>query len=78
MNERPRRILPKRWSKIATAATVAWILFVWIEIQGEYGHPMAQLMFLVPLGGWVAMIAIAKIFGVEEDAPEKPKKKPRA
>jgi hypothetical protein len=32
-------------------------------------------MFLVPLGGWIAMIAIAKVFGMEEEVEEKPKKK---
>lgn len=78
MSARPRRILPRRWTKMATWATVAWVLFVWMEIQGDYSHPLAQYMFLAPLGAWVAMIAIAKVFGVEEDAPEKPKKKPRA
>lgn len=75
MSERRRRILPKRWSKLATAATIVWVLFVWFEIQGDYSHPLAQLMFLVPLGGWIAMIAIAKVFGMEEEVEEKPKKK---
>lgn len=75
MTDRPRRILPKRWTKAATWLTVAWVAYVWIDIQGDYSHPMARFMFLVPLGGWIAMIAVAKVFGVEEEVEEKPKKK---
>jgi len=78
MNERPQRILPRRWTKIASWATFAWVLFIWMEIQGDFEHPMAKFMFLVPLGAWVAMIAVAKVFGVEVEAEDKPKKKPRA
>ncbi len=53
----------KRWVKIGYGLTAVWFLYVMFQTRGDQSHPLFDAIFLVPLGGWVAAVLVARFVG---------------
>jgi len=51
----------KTWDALALVLTLGWLIFIAAETQGDLNHPMANLMFIVPIGIWGVVIAIKRL-----------------
>lgn len=49
------------WTKIGYAVTAAWMLFVVAYTRSDPFHPLFSFIFVVPLAGWITVIATIKI-----------------
>ncbi|MBK8907467.1 MAG: hypothetical protein IPM60_06100 [Rhodospirillales bacterium] len=49
------------WTKIGYAVTAAWMLFVVVYTGSDPSHPLFSFIFVVPLAGWITVIAAIKI-----------------
>jgi len=62
----------KVWQAVGYALTAAWMLFVIVRTDGDPAHPFFNTIFLVPIGGWIVGIALARVIGPRlkgNDAP---------
>jgi hypothetical protein len=58
----------KRWVKTGYGLTALWFLYVMYETKGEQSHALFDAIFLVPLGGWIAAVLIARFLGAGDRA----------
>lgn len=58
----------KRWVKIGYALTAFWFLYVMFETRGDQSHPLFDAIFLLPLGGWIAAVLVARFMGPGDSA----------
>lgn len=63
----PGRWPRETWVKLGHVATAAWMVFVLWRTGGEISHPLFDLIFLVPLIGWIAALTIARLVRVVRD-----------
>ncbi|MFO0997646.1 MAG: hypothetical protein U1F33_13280 [Alphaproteobacteria bacterium] len=58
------------WLRIGYILTFAWIIAVYEITNGHSGHPLSRYMFIVPLGGWILGLVIARlVLGKRRGAP---------
>ena len=62
----PRWRNKKTWNKAGVIFTVAWFTYVAVETRGNTSHPLFDLIFLVPLGVWIVIVAAARILRIRE------------
>ncbi len=53
----------KRWVKIGYGLTAVWFLYVMFATKGDQSDPLFDAIFLVPLGGWIAAVLVARFLG---------------
>ncbi|MCP5368486.1 MAG: hypothetical protein H6906_13340 [Hyphomicrobiales bacterium] len=69
----------RTWQKLGYGLTAAWMLFVILYTDSDPGHPLFNAIFLVPIAGWVAAIALARVLGPRlrrDPPPEAPSDPP--
>ena len=59
MSWRSRRL----WHPLGYAATALWMAFVLSLTHADTSHPLFGYLFLVPLAGWIAGVALAWLIG---------------
>ena len=47
-----------RWHAVGYWLTAAWLVLVLVVTGGERAHPLMEAIFLVPLAGWIAAVAV--------------------
>ena len=57
----------KTWNSAGGILTVAWIAYVVTKTGGDPAHPLSNLVFIVPIALWVAIIVITRIFRIDKD-----------
>lgn len=59
MSSRFRNFLaPELWSKIGYVISALWMIGVLYYTKGDTRHSFFQYIFIVPLTGWVVVLAI--------------------
>ena len=48
-------------TKIGYALTAAWMVGVLVYTDGDVRHPVFDTLFIVPLGGWVVALTVARV-----------------
>jgi hypothetical protein len=48
-------------TKIGYAVTAVWMLGVLYYTGGDVRHPVFDLLFVVPLGGWVVALTVGRV-----------------
>lgn len=51
----------RTWHPIGYGLTALWMLFVLWLSGGDPGNPAFNFIFIVPIGGWVLGLAIARL-----------------
>ncbi len=49
------------WMTAGYIASAAWMLLVLAVTNGDVAHPFFNTIFLVPLGGWIFGLLIARV-----------------
>ncbi len=49
------------WHPIGYALTAAWMLIVVTVTDADPRHPFFSFIFIVPLGGWILGLAVARL-----------------
>ena len=59
MSSRFRNTLTREvWSKIGYGVSAAWMMGVLFYTKGDTSHSFFQYIFIVPLTGWLAVLAL--------------------
>lgn len=64
MTEPPRAIdwrSRRLWHALGYGATALWMLGVVIVTGNDVSHPLFRTIFIVPLGGWILGLLIARL-----------------
>ncbi len=48
-------------TKICYGLTAAWMVGVLVYTDGNVRHPVFDTLFIVPLGGWVVALTVARV-----------------
>jgi type IV secretory pathway TrbD component len=51
----------KLWTRAGYAVTVLWIFGILLATDGDMADPLFDLIFIVPLGMWIAGVFIARM-----------------
>ena len=49
------------WMTVGYVGSAAWMLFVLALTNGDVRHPFFDMIFIVPLAGWVIGLAVARV-----------------
>ena len=49
------------WHPLGYGLTAAWMLLVVVVTEAETKHPFFDTIFLVPIGGWLIGLLIARV-----------------
>ena len=60
----------KLWHRIGYAATAIWMIGVLAVTDSDPNHPLFRYIFIVPLGGWLLGILIARFVTPPPDRPD--------
>jgi len=49
---------PRQWQVAGVIGTVIWLTHVALKTGFDPGHPLFDYIFIVPLAGWLIIVAI--------------------
>lgn len=61
------------WMILGYIGSAAWMLFVLVHTGGDVEDPFFELIFVVPLGTWIAGLVLARIVKALRGGSENPK-----
>jgi hypothetical protein len=58
------------WLRIGYGLTAAWMIAILVITRQDVNDPLFDLLFSVPLGGWILGMIVARIVGHFWPAPQ--------